>query len=774
MRYLRTVIALLLFVALIALALVAALSFWITPERVTSRLEAALETHLGMRAELSGPVSVKRLPTLEITLPKGTLVRTDNLSQVGSFSTAILSLKPWAIFAESPRVDHVLIDGLMLSIPAAQTAPAPAPAAEAPAVTAALPAPEAAQEAPAAAADAAAPAETEAAPAEEKPAAAPAKNQESTRQTFWNIALAELRNTSLTFEPGVFGPAAVELTGTELRLEDMSETGGVVRLAGNLKSAEATGAVTFAGRISFAPGAGDLVSRMTLASASAALDGLWRSKSVHADASAQSLAPRAGGWTITGARVKADFASGLSLTVSGDEADLTALGLTSDRLASSLTAPLGAAKVSLDGSARVAASFEPAALTLDTIDVTSRILQEGRGELPASPNPGRITGQVNWAADGASSADLQGTLFETQVRVKVSSPASAAARPAFTGEIQIGRMPPRILSELSSFRDWLGLADFTGRISVEGIGPDSGLSGLAADAVLASGAASLSNGTARWMGGDADFAGILAADGSWNVSLRVRNADATRIPGPVVRPPLLTGVLSGSIDLAGSLGSKDTAAGVTSADGQFEITEGRFTGLDVTSAHTILVDTTPEATPPAVTAADASTAYGRIAFRTGLAEGGLAILDGSAEGERWSATFSGTAAAGFPVLDVKFLFPAEGKIPELPLAARLSLSQKAGERAPAWALDWKSAAAIVDAARSGEPFSLDRAMRRAERAIRDFWEGLELPELKLPEIKIPDLPDLPGWHLPKMPWADDEEPGTTPETPRPVNQQPAV
>lgn len=55
--------------------------------------------------------------------------------------------------------------------------------------------------------------------------------------------------------------------------------------------------------------------------------------------------------------------------------------------------------------------------------------------------------------------------------------------------------------------------------------------------------------------------------------------------------------------------------------------------------------------------------------------------------------------------------------------------------------------------------TLDRLGRRVERAIKDFWQGLELPDFKLPEMELPD------WKLPKMPWEKDEPAPGKPASP---------
>ena len=77
MRTLRTTIVILLFLSLLALSLVGALTLYATPERVTARAAAMLESHLGLRAELSGDVELKRLPKLILRIQRTALMPAD-------------------------------------------------------------------------------------------------------------------------------------------------------------------------------------------------------------------------------------------------------------------------------------------------------------------------------------------------------------------------------------------------------------------------------------------------------------------------------------------------------------------------------------------------------------------------------------------------------------------------------------------------------------------------------------------------------------------------
>ena len=115
MRTLRTTIVILLFLSLLALSLVGALTLYATPERVTARAAAMLESHLGLRAELSGDVELKRLPKLILRIPAGELIHTKDSTHAGRFASAEIELAPWSLFAQSPRVDRVSVDRLELN-----------------------------------------------------------------------------------------------------------------------------------------------------------------------------------------------------------------------------------------------------------------------------------------------------------------------------------------------------------------------------------------------------------------------------------------------------------------------------------------------------------------------------------------------------------------------------------------------------------------------------------------------------------------------------------
>ncbi len=694
MRHIRTVLAVLLFLATLCLALVAALSFWITPERVSARLASALETHLGLRAELSGELALKRLPELEITVPRGALKSAATGEARGEFAAAVIRMKPWAIFANSPRVDEVLIDGLELSVSAAS--------------------------------------------------AAEAAGGATSSKAFWNISLVDLRNGSLALEPGVLGDAAVSLEALEARLENLDETGGTVRLAANLKADPASGALTLAGLFRFLPGAGPLPERLSIESASASLDGLWSGRSLHAEGATASVAPSAGGWSLAGARLSATFAKGGSWSFCAESARLTRTGLESDRIGFTARTPVAAGELSAEGSARTSWIFEPGAVSLSAIELSTRLERPG---VSAASAADRLTGRIMLSSLGDADVELSGSFAGASLAAKLRSDDAVEgdAPLRLSGEVRLGALDPALAASIRLPDALLGRVAFEGDVSVDSLGPALGLSGLSARAQLRDGALTLAEGRAAWLRGDANFTAHLSPEGAWRASVRVRGASAGEWFAGLGRPAALTGRADGAIELAGSLRPEVGEAPLSQAEGSFVIRDGAFSGLDVPAAFRILVEDMPAAIPPEVRKPDASTPFAELGFRTELRGGRLVIARGRATGPAeggaplWTADFEGGLAAGALAIKTTLRLPAREKLPEIPLAAEVRTD---ASLAPAWQVAWKEALEVVEAARSGEPMTLDALGRRVERAIRDFWQGLELPKIELP----------------KMPWQSEDKP----------------
>ena len=703
MRYIRVLLAFFLFAAVIVLVLVAALAWWITPDRVLHRLSEALDTHLALKAEFQAPLEIKRLPELRITLPAGTLTRTTDGSAAGRFDAALIELKPWAFFAESPRVDRILIDGLAFN------------------------------------------------PKPGTPAASEAAERLS--RTLWDVELLELRNSALSFDSGLFGPAAAELSAIEARLENLSEKGGTIRLTGMLESASASGSISFAGILRFADGPGGLLARLALESPAAALDGLWNRRSVHAEVRAKAVVPTGSGWQLEAPDGKALFANGPEISVSAPAALLTAESFRSERLtlAAQLAAPEG--QFSASGSMKVLQRFSPQQTELSQIDLTAHLdPKDASRSMPES----RITGSASWEESGTSEIRLAGKLFGAALSFNASSSASndADGRFSLLGDLVLGELSTDQLSLLPWNLEWLSALNFRGNVSVAGLGPVWGLSGLSAHAELFKGGLILSEGKGDWLGGKTDFAAILTPDGAWHASVKARDARAESWFSGQNRPAALSGRADATLALAGTVATAESPAKLEQADGTVRVTSGAFSGFNVPLAFKILREETPDATPPEVRQPHSVSAFDELSFVTAAKDGRIVLSEGRVSAADWSGSFTGEAIGGNLLVDAVFRAPADGKLPELELKAS---AQAGSDLAPLWTAQWDKAAEAVDSARSGEPMTLDRLGRRVERAIKDFWQGLEMPDFKLPE--------MPDWKLPNMPWEKDEPAPEKPASP---------
>lgn len=705
MRHIRVLLALFLFAAVIVLILVTALAWWITPDRVGHRLAEALNTHLALKADFQGPIEIKRLPELRITLPAATLTRSTDGSKAGRFDAAVIALKPWSFFAESPRIDHILIDGLSYN------------------------------------------------PKPGTPAAQEAVNRLST--TLWDVELMELRNSTIAFDAGVFGPTAAKLSAIQARLENISEKGGAIRLAGMLESASISGSASFAGILRFNEGTGDLLSRIAVDSPAATLDGLLNRRSVHAEVRAKSVTPTGSGWQIESPDARGVFANGPEISAAAPSALLSSEAFASDRL--SLTASLNTrnGQFAASGTLKAMQRFHPQNTELSQIDLTTRFTPTNAAD---EATESRLTGNAAWSEDGAAEIRLTGTLLGAALSFNASSVPEETEdrRLNLNGDLALGELSPERLSQLPWDLEWLSLLNFRGNISIAGLGPVWGLSNLSAHAELFKGGLILSEGKGEWLGGKTDFAAILTPDGTWHANFRGRDGRAESWFSGQNRPAGLSGRTDATLTLAGTVQTPDSPAKLTQADGSVRMTSGAFSGFNVPLAFRILADETPDATPPEVRQPHSVSAFDELSFSTTVKDGRLTILDGKASAQDWSGDFTGEALSGNLLIQAVFHAPAAAKLPELALAAS---AQTGSDLVPVWSAEWNKATQAVDQARSGEPMTLDRLGRRVERAIKDFWQGLELPDFKLPEMELPD------WKLPKMPWEKDEPPPGKPASP---------
>ena len=722
MRSLRTILVILLFFAVLALLLVAALFFWITPERISSRIERTLEEHLSLRAEFSAPLAVKRLPDLEIYLPATTLTCSGSNEKVGTIASGLIRLHPWAIFAQSPRIEHMLLDGLSVDLQSTAC----------------------------------------------NSLTTNATNASNTATVaFWNARLVEVRNGNLTLKT----PTPATLSALDVRFEDMTETGGILRLAGNLESPTMSGPVTLAGHLSIRPGVDSLFARTTFDTASATLDGLWNAHSVHAAFSATHLEPTQQGWQLQGSTLNLQMPDGSTWQVASDNVGLSDGYLDANALSVAATLKLPAGTLTATASGRANVNLKPVAVSLENavINTTLSSTTTNAPTTTSSNDPlnGQLTGHVVFSALGDADIDLSGTLFGEAFSAKVRPNAQESQLHSLTGEIRFGALQTALLSQIPFDPAWLSQLHFEGEVSAESLHEIPGLSNLTAHASFADNALTLSSGRADWLQGRVDFTTHFAQDGQWSADIRARDLLLEEGFQKLGRPVAISGRTEGMLRLAGALHPEVGQSALSQADGRFLLRDGALYGIDAPQARRILFEELPNAVPAEVLRPEAATRFGRLAFETTLREGHITVTNGLVEGpvsadgtSPWQGTLAGELRTNKLNLNLGFDFPTEAQLPAFALSTH---AQMDANLTPMWTIDWQAALATAETARSDEPTTLKSLGRRVERAIRNFWQELELPKIEMPDVELPKMPD---WKMPELPWQKEH-----PEETRPSNQQ---
>lgn len=721
MRILRTTLAILLFLALLALLAAGSLMLYATPERLSARIGASLETHLGLRASLSGDATVKRLPELIVRLPASELLRAGDGVRVGRFASAEVELAPWSVFAASPRVNRISVSGLELDELSAEKL-----------LT------------------------RDASPA------------------VWNVGRLELSNASVRLAalPQIGG---VEVTALDAEITGLSEAGGSVRLAGTLSAPQApalaggdaqglTGALTFSGVLSR-----NADGSLSLAAPAAALEGISGGRSVALSASADALSGAFGGlWSADGAAVAFRAADGAELQVRMPKLTVSGGIARADDARFSAALRQGEAAWTVEGVTAFDWAYADRRIELSKLDLSTT-----RGGTAAS----RLTGTVYWSPENAEVA-LDGAVFGTTTRIRLERDAEGL----LSGSAAFGDLPLETLRTLSPV--WgamlrngandLKIALSVGRMPLLA-GSPAALESLTADLLRTGGVLSLAGGRASLLSGEALVAGICTDEAACRLHVDLRGGalqHAFAADAPV------SGRLSGSAEFDLKIDPLAGPIGIVSGQGEATVSDGALAGLDIPGAHRILVEEAPESLPPEVVAKSSSTAFSaaNVKFRMTAGEplrlSGELRSDATAALPGWKAAFGGTLEAGEFRADLNFLLGATEGIPELPLPAQVSA--RAGE-APQWNVNWLAAAAPAAEARGDAALSLRRLGQKIERAVKDFWHGLEMPEMpsfempKMPEVEMPkfEMPDFGDF---KAPWSSQEAPAeaapAAPEAPK--------
>lgn len=102
--------------AAVSFAAISALYILVSPEWAEGRLLDFSRRNLGMTVRLSGPVTIRHLPKIELTLPSGTFLSEDDGSLLGQFSGGTVLISPWGLLVGQLHVSSLSLEGLSAAV----------------------------------------------------------------------------------------------------------------------------------------------------------------------------------------------------------------------------------------------------------------------------------------------------------------------------------------------------------------------------------------------------------------------------------------------------------------------------------------------------------------------------------------------------------------------------------------------------------------------------------------------------------------------------------
>ena len=470
MRYVRLFLVVLTGLALLCLGIVAGLYAYATPERLSSRIAAALERDCGLRLTPSAPITVKRLPRLEIRYPR-TAVQADAARLSGNVESVVISMHPFAVFAQSPKIDSILIDRPTVSVSAASL-----------------------------------------------------DRLFSDNTNPLSITIDKVSVTDGEFQL-TEGPV---LTKTSAGLSGMPETGASFAVASLVSDPIFSGSLSLSGRTDWRRG----VNRLRLEDIRAAAKGLASGRSLELNAECRLIEADAGRVTASDLKTSITESDGVRLTAEMPQLLVGKDGASADNFAFNADFPIGNSRESLRGSASADIGLNGRGIRLSRISAeSSRLLPDGTAKASGmisgafSWNPDDASGELR----------LEGQYLDTPVMIALtgSRDTSQDNTAAVSGTVQLGDVSS--VSNLSLIRIFRRLTAVKADIDISAALLENpvGLTGFRGRLTSSGGRLILTDGTAAAQTGAFPFQAELGSDGRWNISARWEDLQPTSAMPPV-------------------------------------------------------------------------------------------------------------------------------------------------------------------------------------------------------------------------------------------------
>lgn len=489
MRFVRLFLVVLTGLAFLCLGVIAGLYAYATPERLSSRIAAALERDCGLILTPSAPITVKRLPRLEVKYPRSD-VRSETAALSGSIESIVISMSPFAVFAKSPKVDSILIDR-----PTVQTSFA----------------------------------------------------------SLDNLFRGQGSPLSITIDTVSVTDGEFRLkdgavfTKTSAGFSGMTETGASFAISSLVSDPLFSGSITLSGRADWTQG----LRHLRIENVQALAKGLVSGRSLELKAESRIVETDAGRLTSSDLKTKLTESDGIRLTAEVPKLNIGTDNASADSLSFSAVFPVGHYQESIRGTASADFGLNSRSIRLSRISAeTSRHradgVSEASGMLTGSLfwNPADASGELR--LDG----QYLGTPVMIALTRRPGDPQDN--RSVLSGSVQLGDVSSithssliRILRKLSAVR-----ADI--EVSAALLENPAGLTGFRGRLISATGHLALTDGTASAQTGSFPFRAELEADGHWTVSAHWKDLQPTT-PMPPIFTGTTSGslIFSGNLDKPG-------------------------------------------------------------------------------------------------------------------------------------------------------------------------------------------------------------------------------
>ncbi len=748
MRYLRTVLAILIGLSLLSLGLVASLYFIITPDRIQTRLANTLSDHFGVVLEPTAEIKIRRLPNLCITIPKSALRFSTSETASGKLDTVIIRMNPFAYFAKKPRIDDISVTGLSLEF------------------------------------------------SEDDIRAFLKPRPISTSEI---VSIKTLTSTATSIHVKNANGTLVRIDNAQFGMRDITEAGAGMAAKYLLQTKDFTGNADLSGIFDWSEGPIKAVAENVTFSAR----GLWRGTDITSDISIARLGnPFADRFELSNLDATVKLANGYALRFATPTLASADKRINADGARVSIVVPetnrsdvyLAHGKVNYQGVEKT--------LAAESLKIETSSLADG--EQTPIPN-GSISGDIHWnLATGEGRILLEGMFRNTPLKIdttinhpaentavvtlpetpitnttlagdtptadsvdnplavdgSVPTPVSATivtpTRPTIVGEVTLGRLSADRLSKIFSTQSkWLSTFDWQLHFAIGMENAPMGIHHLEGDFLVKDNIALVDNGSVTLKSSSLPYQATIYSDGTWVAATQWRDIES----GTFFSHPVMRGLSEGKLDATGNI----TDVTQTKVELAIRVRDGEMTGVDLLKIHEIMLRERPEKMPREAFNTEAVTSFGLLSLNARLENGVWKIENANVEGPLWKANFSGQSYTRVLSVNAKVNFLKQNGEHAFSMPAVVTIRNN---ESPVWNPDWEHARADADANLGEVAWSFSLLKKKIEREFNTWWDTREWPNLDLnpsewlPEFEWPNItyPDwIPDW-VPRPNRKDDEAP----------------